>query len=60
MKKGKGVEAPPPPPPAPVDTTAQDLLALYAKERSKDRSDLLEFTHAKYQDWHRYFGFNGA
>lgn len=58
-KGGKGaVETAPPPPTQPVDTTASDLLQLYAQERGKQRLDLVEFTHAKYNDWLRYFGFS--
>jgi hypothetical protein len=56
-KKVEAVEA------APVvvektDTTDADLLALYLKERQKQRSDLTEFTHAKYESWLHYFGFS--
>lgn len=58
-KGGKpAVSDAPPPPPVVVDTTAADLLKLYAQQRAKDRADLVEFTHAKYNDWLKYFGFS--
>ena len=41
-----------------TDTTDTDLLGLYFKERAKQRSDLTEFTHAKYESWLHYFGFS--